>query len=97
MSNVIENLKTLNEGLNESFANVDELSKSLQIAIQAVEKQIIPKKPIPIDYKKYIGAIDNAEFLRGACWCPSCKHVVRSGSFCNDCGQRLDWGDEDND
>lgn len=64
------------------------------IAIQALEKQI-PKKPTPIDYEKYIGVIDNARFLRGAYWCPNCKHVVKSGSFCKDCGQGLDWSDEE--
>lgn len=62
--------------------------------IKAREKQIV-KKPIPIDYEKYIGVIDNARFLRGAYWCPNCKHVVKSGSFCKDCGQHLDWSDEE--
>ena len=62
--------------------------------IEAREKQIA-KKPIPIDYEKYIGVIDNARFLRGAYWCPNCKRVVKSGSFCNDCGQKLDWSDND--
>lgn len=28
MNNVIENLKTLNDGLNEAFANADELTGS---------------------------------------------------------------------
>ena len=60
------------------------------MAIQALEKQI-PKKPIPSDYEKYIDVICNATFLRGAYWCPNCKHVIKSGSFCNDCGQALDW------
>lgn len=62
--------------------------------IEAREKQIA-KKPIPIDYKKYIGVIDNVSFLRGAYWCPNCKHVVKSGFFCKDCGQELDWSDEE--
>ena len=62
--------------------------------IEAREKQIA-KKPIPIDYEKYIDVIDNARLLRGAYWCPNCKRVVKSGSFCNDCGQRLDWSDND--
>lgn len=64
------------------------------MAIQALEKQI-SKKPTPIDYEKYIDVIDNARFLRGAYWCPNCKHVVKSGSFCKDCGQKLDWSDEE--
>jgi hypothetical protein len=60
----------------------------------AREKQI-PKKPTPIDYEKYIDVIDNARFLRGAYWCSNCKRVVKSGSFCSDCGQKLDWSDEE--
>lgn len=60
------------------------------MAIQALKKQI-PKKPTPIDYEKYIDVIDNARFLRGAYWCPNCKHVVKSNSFCSNCGQALDW------
>ena len=59
----------------------------------AVEKQKV-KKPEPIDYKKYMNSVKNAKFLRGAYWCPNCNHVVRSGSCCDDCGQKLDWSDE---
>lgn len=69
-------------------------AEALDVAIQALEKQI-QKKPTPIDYEKYIDVIDNAIFLRGAYWCPNCKHVIKSGSFCSDCGQKLDWSDEE--
>lgn len=64
--------------------------EAIRLAISAIEKQI-PKKPMPIDYEKYIDVIDNARFLRVAYWCPNCKHVVKSGSFCSNCGQKLDW------
>ena len=60
----------------------------------AVEKQKA-KKPTLIDYKKYMDVVENAKFLRGAYWCPNCNHVVKSGGFCNDCGQKLDWSDEE--
>lgn len=66
--------------------------KAFEMAISALEKQI-PKKPIPIDYKKFIDTVDNATYLRGAFWCPNCNHVVRSGDYCNDCGQAIDWSD----
>lgn len=69
------------------------LRDAVDVAIQALKKQI-PMKPAPIDYEKYIDVIDNARFLRGAYWCPDCKRVVKSGSFCSDCGQKLDWSDE---
>ena len=70
--------------------------EALTIAINALEKQI-PKKPEPINYKKYMDSVKNANFLRGAYWCPGCKHVIRSGDYCEDCGQKLDWSDEDDD
>ena len=60
----------------------------------AVEKQKA-KKPTLIDYKKYMDVVENAKFLRGAYWCPNCSHVVRSGAYCDDCGQKLDWSDEE--
>lgn len=68
------------------------------MAIQALEKQI-SKKPIPIDYEKYTDVTTKAKFLntatakflKGTFWCPNCKRVVHSGSFCKDCGQKLDW------
>lgn len=51
------------------------------------------KKPTPIDYERYIGVVNNAKCLRGAYWCPNCKHAIRSGDYCNDCGQAIDWSD----
>lgn len=61
---------------------------------EAVEKQT-EKRPTLIDYKKYANFVDNADFLQDAYWCPNCKRVVRSGSFCRDCGQKLDWSGEE--
>jgi hypothetical protein len=58
-----------------------------------MEKQIA-KKPTPIDYEKYMDVVKNAKFLKGAYWCPNCKHTVRSGAYCDDCGQKLDWSNE---
>lgn len=60
----------------------------------AVEKQTA-KKPRPIDYKKYIGIVKNAEYLRGAYWCLNCNQAIKSGTFCKNCGQKLDWSDEE--
>lgn len=60
----------------------------------AVEKQKA-KKPRPIDYKKYIGIVKNAEYLRGAYWCLNCNQAIKSGTFCKNCGQKLDWSDEE--
>ena len=59
---------------------------------EAVEKQKA-KKPIPINYKKYADKIENMEFLEDAYLCPNCKKVIRSGSFCGRCGQKLNWNE----
>ena len=61
-----------------------------EMSIKALEKQI-PKKPTPIDYEKYMDTVKNALFLKGAYWCPNCNHVVKCGTYCSDCGQKLDW------
>lgn len=65
-----------------------------ELAINALEKQI-PKKPTPIDYEKYMDTVKNALFLKESYWCPNCNHVVKCGTYCSDCGQKLDWSDEE--
>lgn len=67
----------------EAIGTVEEL--------KALKEKNEPKKPIPSDYEKYMDVVENAKFLRGAYWCPNCKHTVRSGTYCEDCGQKLDW------
>lgn len=57
---------------------------------EAVDKKNA-KKPIPINYEEYVDKIVNAEFLEDTYFCPDCKTVLRSGSCCNRCGQKLDW------
>ncbi len=55
-----------------------------EVSIKALEKQI-PKKPIP----------------GGLYSCPNCEKLLGYGAFepkglyCKNCGQKLDWGDED--
>ena len=53
-----------------------------EMAIQALEKQI-PKKPNTDDrYVMYI--------------CPCCNDFVKvSHNYCQNCGQKLDWSDEE--
>lgn len=59
---------------------------------EAVEKEK-PKKPIPINHKEYADKIANAEFLEDSYFCPNCKTVIRSGSCCSRCGQKLNWNE----
>ena len=54
----------------------------LRMAIQALEKQI-PKKPKTDD--RYVMHI-----------CPWCNDFVKvSHNYCQNCGQKLDWSEED--
>ena len=57
-----------------------------EFVISALEKQI-PKKPI----------LDTI-FPSGVKWyfCPACKHngIEKTGAYCHNCGQALDWGDD---
>ena len=79
------------------FCNTDNFEMTMskecyKTIINALEKQI-PKKPTPIDYEKYMDIVKNALFLKGAYWCPNCNHVVKCGTYCSDCGQKLDWSE----
>lgn len=86
----VQELSDFAVGINQEVSNI-----ALGLAIQALEKQI-PKKPtIIIDYKKYTNIVKNAFFLKGAYWCPNCKCVIKCGTFCKNCGQRLDWSDKE--
>lgn len=84
----IWNSRTIQEGL-QKYMEIG----TVEACRAAVEKQMA-KKPTPFDYKKYMDVVENAIFLRGSYWCPNCKHVVRSGVYCANCGQKLDWSDE---
>ena len=93
-SEAIKKLKDILGECTESEVAVcyvtDVDAPALEMAINALKKQI-PKKPTPIDYEKYMDTVKNALFLKGAYWCPNCKHVVKCGTYCSDCGQKLEW------
>ena len=87
----IEEFKQRLELIEKCYrGEVEDYKQALEIGVKALEKQI-PKKPTPIDYEKYMDTVKNALFLKGAYWCPNCKHVVKCGTYCSDCGQKLDW------
>ena len=61
--------------------------EALTLAINALEKQI-PKKPHK-NFEKFSGV-----------WCSCGKYLgkgyfVETQSFCSNCGQKLDWSDEE--
>lgn len=62
-------------------------AEAIDVAINALEKQI-PKKPHK-NFEKFSGV-----------WCSCGKYLgkgyfVEKTSFCSDCGQKLDWSDEE--
>lgn len=65
--------------------------EAIQIAIQALEKQI-PKKPMMV----YDDKVDS-----NWCSCPICANGIgweihaRKIKFCLECGHRLDFGDDE--
>lgn len=96
---IVQKVEDLNSAYDTAIKALEEVQQYRQIGTveecrEAVDKQTA-KKPTLIDYKKYTNFVDNADFLQDAYWCPNCKRVVRSGSFCRDCGQHIDWSDED--
>ena len=72
--------------------------EAIQIAIHALEKQI-PKKPRKTD--SYRGVLKRVY----AYVCPTCHNVClekymnerQNTTFCWDCGQHLDWSDDNDD
>ena len=70
-------------------------AEALDVAIQALEKQI-PKKP------EYEGdGYADGELVYDYAKCPICGHDFEYGindwgcEYCSDCGQKLDWSDEE--
>lgn len=63
--------------------NTGEHIKSIEIAIQALEKRI-PKKPDFTEDKKF-----------ALCPCCNGKGLLNKQKYCDNCGQKLDWSDSD--
>lgn len=79
----------------DGMANVKEAvggneeTMAMKLAVEAIEKQI-PKKPL---YEKTYG--DCAVYS-----CPVCKDetmILNGDNYCTMCGQKLDWGGDDDE
>ena len=80
----LEYIKHVGNGEQEYKHCAEEIA--LDMAIKALEKQI-PKKPNIHGYR------EGREINTISYTCPICnKHIGRE-SFCNHCGQALDWGE----
>ena len=64
--------------------------EDLELAIKSLEKQV-PKKPKMRHIKSYDGFNDG--------WCPCCEEYIQENEYdmfyCQMCGQKLDWSDEE--
>ena len=74
-------------GCNEIKALYNIPLKNMEMIINALEKQI-PKKPHK-NFEKFSGV-----------WCSCGKYLgkgyfIDKPSYCTDCGQKLDWSDEE--
>ena len=67
------------------------LQEAIDMAIQALEKQI-PKKPQNKKYSFY----PRSTLLKSKYGeCPNCKSIQVDDEYCANCGQKLDWSDEE--
>ena len=90
----IEAIKELQENIDLPFG-VTVSDEASRIAIKALERQI-PKKP------EYEGdGYSDGELVYDYARCPICGHDFEYGindwgcEYCSDCGQKLDWSDEE--
>ncbi len=80
-------------------ADVTISTESLCMAIEALKKQI-PKKPVFVDTRfRYHGRSISDGLSLSKCYkCPGCNthifHVWDDENFCKSCGQKLDWGEQ---
>ena len=80
-------------GLNYEQGTVGEHNEAVTMAIKALEKQI-PKKTQNKKYSFYpYSTLLKSKYGE----CPACKSMQADDEYCANCGQKLDWSDEDNE
>lgn len=66
--------------------------EAVEIARQAIKKQI----PIKLNHKTTRYVIQGLELYNDCIYCPLCnKSIDRRSDYCPDCGQSLEWGNND--
>ena len=81
----------LREMLHQVYRNTDDFEMRIskecyKLIIEALEKQI-PKKPIFESEQTSPFGVDDVPY------CPSCRCDLPEVSYCEKCGQALDWSD----
>ena len=82
----IKRIKIHNEHHSQQERFAIYITEALNMAIEALEKQI-PKKPVTEKDKVIFGIVCGR--------CPECDNAVYSTTnlYCHKCGQALDWSD----
>lgn len=83
--------EALREVLHQVYRNTDDFEMRIskecyKLIIEALEKQI-PKKPIFESGQTSPFGVDDVPY------CPSCRCDLPEVSYCEKCGQALDWSD----
>ena len=90
MNEIIERLRKLSESLRQTqaFDNLNQLDKDID-EIEKIFDKATPKKAKPM----YLPLVSTPYR------CPCCDTLVRSEiekfNYCHNCGQAIDWSDED--
>ena len=75
--------KIIEEQIMAVITGNNTLGKAMEIAIEALEKQI--KRKVEFISKKGFEPVK----------CPVCHYILYNDFYCPHCGQALDWGDEE--
>ncbi len=71
---------------------VEDMVKALNCVEEQLEKQI-PKKP---KYRKQLRDFFGMVYVtKGDCPCCGKAEIYSNANYCPDCGQKLDWGKEE--
>lgn len=99
-SEAIEKLKNMRlymqiEDKNNDCKFTEDDYKANEMAIQALEKQIVKKPEYEAD------GYEDGELVYDYAKCPICGHAFEYGindwrcEYCSYCGQKMDWSDEE--
>ena len=97
IKNALVNVSTL--ATNSEYYNKDRDDQDIDLITEIVKKEI-PIKPI-VDSHELICGCCHEPMNIGFCYCKNRKkghYIIRTDShsnYCNNCGQRIDWSDEE--
>lgn len=87
----IEKLMATTDYKYSHYTYTDDTGKAFDMAIRALEKQIAKKAKV----KKYSFYPHSTLIQNRYGECPNCGTEQVNDRYCANCGQKLDWSDED--